>query len=91
MIYIVGFCSGLIANLVAVLFFSFSHNVVGLGPIPFTINAEIHLPESLASPIAVAFNWSGAFVVTKVYASYEGLVTIQGAFLTFGFINFVGE
>ena len=64
---------------------------IGWGPIPWTQMAEL-VPtrvKAFASGLAVAVNWTFAFVVTKEFLAMQSAFTKQGAFWVFAGINTV--
>ena len=65
----------------------------GIGTLPYTINAELHLPEAnaLASSFCISFTWFNAFIVTMAFSSFVAAVGAGGAFLAFAVINFLGN
>ena len=59
---------------------------------PFTVNAEIHPPESkaLGSTLAFSFNWLCTFVVTKFRPEMESWFGTSGTYFFYGTICVVG-
>jgi len=58
---------------------------IGMGPIPWTVNAEIY-PQNvrgLANGVATTVNWSSNLLVSVTFLSYINLVGSAGAFWTY--------
>ena len=70
----------------------FYFKIIGFGPIPWTLNAEIHPPEStrLCASISFAFNWFCAFIVVLITPNLEDLIHASGAYFLFAAICFIG-
>ena len=64
----------------------------GIGPLPWTINAELFSPEtrSFCSSAACCFNWFCAFLVTKFEADIEAAIGASGAYFLFAAICAAG-
>lgn len=60
---------------------------------PYIVNAEMFLPEtkSLASSITLSSNWLWAFVIPFAFIPAEKAVGIEGVFLFFAVVSFLGE
>ena len=65
---------------------------IGFGPIPWAMNAELFPKESqrVMAPIAGAFNWFCAFIVTKFGTNLESAINTSGLYFLFGVINILG-
>jgi len=64
---------------------------IGMGPIPWTVNAEIY-PQNvrgLANGVATTVNWSSNLLVSVTFLSYVNLVGKAGAFWTYGGIGVI--
>ena len=66
--------------------------ISGFGPLPWTVNAEIFLPESkaLSSSIGFCFNWACAIRVTKYEPKLEEAISTSGAYLFFAGVCAIG-
>ena len=66
---------------------------LGFGPIPWTLNAEIHPPEStrLCASISFAFNWLCAFIIVQINSPLIESINNSGAYFLFGSICFIGN
>ena len=62
--------------------------ISGIGPLAWTLNAELFPPEAktIASPITFCFNWFCAFLVTKYEPDLESLIGASGAYFLFACI-----
>ena len=69
------------------------NDVIGIGPLAWTLNAELFAPEAktLAAPITFCFNWFCAFVVTKYEPEVENLIGASGAYFLFAGICGAGK
>ncbi len=65
---------------------------LGLGSLPWTINAEIHPAESksISSSFAVSAAWLFSFFVTKFQPEFEHAMGASGMYFMFGSIVAVG-
>jgi len=64
---------------------------IGMGPIPWTVNAEIY-PQNvrgLANGVATTVNWSSNLLVSVTFLSYINLVGSAGAFWTYAGLGVV--
>lgn len=71
--------------LISVIVFIISFSL-GFGPIPWMMMGELFAPEvkSIASAIAVMFNWTLVFIVTKTFGS---MLEVLGSDWTFWFFG----
>jgi hypothetical protein len=77
--------------LVSVLLFIVAFSV-GIGPLSWTIMAEILNPnvKGLCSAIAVSLVWFLSFVVNKIYSTLNNGVGIYGSFWIFSTVSIIG-
>ena len=70
--------------------FSFSS---GLGAIPWTLNAELHPPESKAKASCIAYSacWFFAFVITQIGPIVQQFIGIHGLFAIFASSGLMGS
>ena len=73
--------------------YSYNVIVIGLGNIPWILNAELFQPEakSLCSSIGFCFNWLCAFLVTKFGPELEFVIGASGAYFFFGALGIASE
>jgi len=66
----------------ASLIFYVAFFAIGLGPIPWAVNAEIYPTHvrGLANGIATTANWSSNLLISITFLSYIKLVSASGAF-----------
>ena len=74
-------------------FYSILKFVIGIGPLAWTLNAELFAPEakSLAAPITFCFNWLCAFVVTKYEPELESRIGASNTYFIFAAICGAGK
>ncbi|KAF0297007.1 Facilitated trehalose transporter Tret1 [Amphibalanus amphitrite] len=77
--------------LVSLMLFIFAFSV-GFGPIPWLMMGELCAPEvkGVASGVAVAFNWTLAFIVTLTFQPLVDGITEAGVFWLFAAVCFAG-
>jgi len=76
----------------ASLIFYVAFFAIGLGPIPWAVNAEIYPTHvrGLANGIATTANWSSNLLISITFLSYIKLVSASGAFFTYTAVAVVG-
>ena len=70
----------------------FSPTLTGIGPLAWTMNAELFAPEAKAvgAPIAYSFNWFSAFLVTRFYPDVESVLGTAGTYAIFAGVCVLG-
>lgn len=65
---------------------------LGFGPIPWMMVGELFAPEvkGIAASLAVALNWTLAFLVTLSFGFVSRMIGTAAVFLTFAVVCFVG-
>lgn len=60
---------------------------LGFGPIPWMMMGELCAPDvkGLASALAVMFNWTLVFLVTKTFGTMQEMIGSDWTFWFFGF------
>ena len=65
---------------------------MGMGPLPWVMNAELFSIESKAtsSSLCASFNWLCSFLVVKFSPTLESMIGASGSYLSFAALAFLG-
>ena len=65
---------------------------MGMGPLPWVMNAELFSREakSSSSSMCASFNWFCSFTVVKFSPTLESWIGASGSYLSFALLAFVG-
>ena len=65
---------------------------MGMGPLPWVMNAELFSIESKAtsSSLCASFNWLCSFLVVKFSPTLESMIGASGSYLSFAALAFIG-
>ena len=65
---------------------------MGMGPLPWVMNAELFAIESKAasSSLCASFNWLCSFLVVKFSPMLESMIGASGSYLSFAALAFLG-